>query len=443
MDSISTLNIWRLTWPTIISNIVYMLMGVAFLKIAGTFGTDAVAAATTGQRLYFILHAVMMGLCSGTTAMVGKYWGANNQLLAGRFASLSVLLFFLDGLLLAWIAIPFREQLVGIFGLSSDAHRLATDFVLWTAVFAPAMLTTLVFNMAFRATGDSKTPLWSAIVGVTLSVALGTAMTFGWAGLDARGISGLAIGGGIAMTITIVIFLLIWIFGGFNFKPASPFPDMVSNGKVLVNIGLPAAFEQAFFQGGLLIFMVFLAGYGSAPFAAYGIGLSILGIVIVVAFSFSISSATLVSQYLGAGDLTGAYQAGWKTMRTSLYIMITGGVLMSWFAEEIARFMIDDPQVIMHMVQFTYILSACLPLMAVEFTMAGALRGAGDTRYPMMVTVFSILLTRIIAPWILVRMGADVVWLYATSLVDFSIKSSLNMRRFRKKDWLKGHQQKK
>jgi hypothetical protein len=41
-----------------------------------------------------------------------------------------------------------------------------------------------------------------------------------------------------------------------------------------------------------------------------------------------------------------------------------------------------------------------------------------------------------------VRMGADVVWLYATSLVDFSIKSSLNMRRFRKKDWLKGHQQK-
>ena len=442
MDPVSTLNIWRLTWPTIISNIVYMLMSVAFLKIAGTFGTDAVAAATTGQRLYFVLHAVIMGLCSGTTAMVGKYWGANNQSLAGRFAALSVVLFFFDGLLLAWFAIPFRDQLVSLFGLTPDGHRLATDFVLWTAVFAPAMLTTLVFNMVFRATGDSTTPLWTAIVGVTLSVALGTAMTFGWAGLEPRGISGLAIGGGIAMTVTIVTFLLIWIFGGFHFRPSNPFPDMVSNGKALINIGVPAAFEQAFFQGGLLIFMVFLASYGSAPFAAYGIGLSILGIVIVVAFSFSISSATLVSQHLGAGDLKGAYQAGWKTMRTSLYFMVTGGVLMSLFAEQIARFMIDDPQVIHHMVQFTYILSACLPMMAIEFSMAGALRGAGDTRYPMMVTVFSILLTRIIAPWILVRMGADVVWLYATSLVDFSIKSSLNMRRFRKKDWLKGHQQK-
>ena len=80
--------------------------------------------------------------------------------------------------------------------------------------------------------------------------------------------------------------------------------------------------------------------------------------------------------------------------------------------------------------------------MAVEFSMAGALRGAGDTRYPMMVTIFSILLTRILAPWVLVQMGAEVVWLYATSLADFSIKASLNMRRFRNKRWLQGHTQK-
>ena len=95
MSPISTISIWRLTWPTIISNITYMLMGVAFLKMAGSLGADAVSAVTTGQRLYFVLHAIVMGLCSGTTAMVGKYWGANNQLLAGRFASLSMLLFFL------------------------------------------------------------------------------------------------------------------------------------------------------------------------------------------------------------------------------------------------------------------------------------------------------------------------------------------------------------
>jgi hypothetical protein len=41
-----------------------------------------------------------------------------------------------------------------------------------------------------------------------------------------------------------------------------------------------------------------------------------------------------------------------------------------------------------------------------------------------------------LVPWILVKMGADVIWLYATSLLDFGIKSSLNTIRFRKKAWL-------
>lgn len=442
MHSSTTNNIWRLTWPTIISNIIYMLMGVVFLKMAGTFGTDAAAATTTGQRLYFVLHAVMMGFCSGTTAMVGKHWGAADKIGAGRFASLSVVLFFFGGTFLSWLAIPFRETLVGMFNLSEQGHALAVNFLLWTAVFAPVMLVTLVFNMAMRATGDSRTPLLSSIIGSILSLLLGGAMTYGWWGLEAQGIVGIAIGSGIGIGITVTLFLIYWSADGFAFRPADPRPGAMKNSQSLISIGMPAAFEQAFFQGGLLVFMVFLASYGSAPFAAYGIGLAILGLVIVVAFSFSISSAALVSQHLGAGDLKEAYNVGWRSMRTCLYMMLSGSLLMAFLAEDIARFMIDDLEVIDHMVDFTYILAACLPLMAIEFSMAGALRGAGDTRYPMMVTIFSIVLTRIIAPWILVTIGAEVVWLYALSLLDFSIKASLNMRRFRSRTWFQGHSEK-
>lgn len=436
MKPVSTLNIWRLTWPTILSNIIFMLMGIAYLKIAGEMGADAVAAVTTGQRVYWVLHAIMMGLCSSTTALVGRYWGADNKTLAGRFATLSILLFFIDGVIFSWLIIPFREQLLSIFSLSTEAQRLAGEFVFWTLLFAPAMLATLVFNMAFRAIGDSKTPLWTYAIGVPLSILFGAALTYGWAGLPAVGLSGLAIGGGIATTLTLVIFLLIWAKGGLALKLSSPLPDILSNGRALVKIGMPAAFEQAFFQSGLLVFLVFLSSYGNAPFAAYGIGLSILGVMIVIAFSFAISAATLISQHLGAGDPKGAYNAGWKTMRTCVYLMIVGAILMSLFAEEIGRFMIDDDEVIGHMVQFTYILAICLPLMAIEFSMAGALRGAGDTRFPMMVTVFSILISRMLAPWILVTMGADVFWVYATSILDFSLKAGLNMARFRKKRWM-------
>jgi putative MATE family efflux protein len=443
MSASSTFNIWRLTWPTILSNMAFMLTGLVFLKIAGGMGLDEVAAVTTGQRLFFILFAVMMGLSSGTTALVGRYWGANDTQRAGQIAVLSVIIFLLAGLMLSAATMPYLDYLVGIFELSAEAHILAIDFIFYTVLYAPPMLVVLVFSMAFRATGDSKTPLWAAVMGAVLGVYLGVIFTFGWYDITALGLSGLAIGNGVAAIITIMFFLLLWISGKLSFRPANPLPNMLRNSYDLIKIGMPAAFEQVFFQSGLLIFLVFLASYGNAAFATYGIGLSILGLMIVIAFSFSISSATLVSQHLGAGDKQGAYRAGWRAMRTCVYIMIAGGALMSFFAEEIARFIIDDQEVIALLVPFTYIISCSLPLMGVEFSMAGALRGAGDTRYPMMVTVFSILLSRILVPFILVQLGASVFWLYATSLLDFGIKSSLNMHRFRKRDWMNStqHQQ--
>ncbi|MDA8786741.1 MATE family efflux transporter [Porticoccaceae bacterium] len=436
MQPVSTFNIWRLTWPTILSNIAFMLTGLVFLKIAGGMGIDEVAAVTTGQRLFFILFAVMMGLSSGTTALVGRYWGAGNKELAGRVAALSVIIFFVDGLLLSFIAIPFLDPLVGMFNLTTEAQAMAIEFVFYTVLFAPPLLIVLVLSMAFRATGDSKTPLWAAAAGAVLGIYLGVAFTYGWHGIEARGLAGLAIGNGVGAIVTVIIFLLLWMLGVLSFKPANPLPGFLENGRDLIKIGMPAAFEQIFFQSGLLIFLVFLASYGNAAFATYGIGLSILGLMIVIAFSFSISSATLVSQHLGAGDKKGAYDAGWRSMRTCVYIMVVGSMLMSFFAEEIARFMINDQEVIALLVRFIYIISFSLPLMGIEFSMAGALRGAGDTRYPMMVTIFSIALSRILVPFALVQIGADVMWLYATSLLDFGIKSSLNMRRFRKKAWL-------
>ncbi|MGB2421242.1 MAG: MATE family efflux transporter, partial [Porticoccaceae bacterium] len=129
MSASSTFNIWRLTWPTILSNMAFMLTGLVFLKIAGGMGLNEVAAVTTGQRLFFILFAVMLGLSSGTTALVGRYWGANDKQRAGQIAVLSVIIFLLAGLTLSAATMPYLDYLVSIFELSAEAHILAIDFL--------------------------------------------------------------------------------------------------------------------------------------------------------------------------------------------------------------------------------------------------------------------------------------------------------------------------
>ena len=156
----------------------------------------------------------------------------------------------------------------------------------------------------------------------------------------------------------------------------------------------------------------------------------------MVAFIFAISGATLVSHHLGAGDADAAYQAGWRSMRTAFYIMLIGAIIMRCSASPLARFMIIDPQVVYYVCQVIHILCLCMPLMAIEFNIAGALRDAGDTRDPMMVTLFNIGISRVIAPLILLQMQLDVIWLFYTTLLSYLIKSSLIIARFRSKKWL-------
>ena len=63
--------VWQLAWPTIISNLLFTVVGFMHIKIAAGLGTSAVAAVTTGHRVFFLVQAILMGLSVAATAMVG------------------------------------------------------------------------------------------------------------------------------------------------------------------------------------------------------------------------------------------------------------------------------------------------------------------------------------------------------------------------------------
>ena len=72
------LKIWELAWPTILSNLLFSVIGIISIKIVGELGSEAVAAVTTGHRIFFAVQAILMAVSTGTTAMVARAWGANN-----------------------------------------------------------------------------------------------------------------------------------------------------------------------------------------------------------------------------------------------------------------------------------------------------------------------------------------------------------------------------
>jgi len=205
--------------------------------------------------------------------------------------------------------------------------------------------------------------------------------------------------------------------------------------RQIFRIGYPAGIEQAVWQLGFIAFLWVVALYGTAPYAAYGIGVQILALSFVVGFGFSIAASTHVGQKLGARDPAAAEESGWHAMRLAVASMIVLGAAVILAAEPIASFMIDDPEVVRLTVVFIYILGACQPLMAIEFTLGGSLRGAGDTRFPLYTVLTGLVGVRVMLSGAAALLGLDVEWIFAALIADYIVKGAMLTWRFRSGAW--------
>ena len=68
--------VWLLAWPSILTNLLYATGSIVAIKVVGNFGPNEVAAAITGQRITFVIQAILSGILAGTTALVARNWGA-------------------------------------------------------------------------------------------------------------------------------------------------------------------------------------------------------------------------------------------------------------------------------------------------------------------------------------------------------------------------------
>jgi putative MATE family efflux protein len=434
-DQKPSLSIWELAWPAILSNLLFSIIGIVSIKIVGTLGAEAVAAVTTGHRIFFGLQAILMAISAGTTALVARAWGAKDYEEAARVTTVSLWIGNGVGIILMLPCIFFAYEIASVFGLEEAPTRSAADFIQYLSLFNIAFSVNMILAAALRAAGDTKTPLWIGIVTNIINVVFVYVLVFGLYGFPELGVVGAAIANGLSFTVGGLIFL--YLYYARRMKVAVGGRGSLSQLRVrqLVHIGYPAGIEQLVFQVGFIAFLWLVAFFGTAPYAAYGVGVQILSISFVVGFGFSIAGATLVGQHLGANDAEGAVKSGWKALRLAIASMVILSLVIALFAEDIARYLIDDDEVVRLTVVFIYIMALVQPLMAVEFTLGGCLRGAGDTRFPLMTTMIGLCGVRVGLAAVFVLLDFSVEWIYAALIGDYIIKAILLLRRFKGGKW--------
>lgn len=429
--------IWQLAFPAILGNLSFTVVAMVQTKFVGELGAQALAAVGAGQRVFFAMQAILMAVSVGTTALVSRAWGARDYLEASRVTMASLALAGAFSLCVAVLGLLFAHSVAGLFGLDAETLHLAAVNIRWLCLFNLAFAVNFILGAALRASGDAWSPLWIGGAVNILNIPMLYALVLGHWGFPRLGVAGAAISLGVSFAVGASVMLGLWVRNKLRVKHVGGGWWRRQRLKQLLDIGYPAAAEQVVLQVGFFIFLMLIGNfYGTEAFAAYSIGVNLLQVCMTVGFGFSIAGSTLVGQHLGANDPAGAARSGWRALGFAMVAMGALGALVITVAEPLATFFLgNEPRTIEYTVQFIHILGSMMPLLAVDFAIGGALRGAGDTRFPLVASSLGLIGMRCGLAALATLLELAVFWVYAALVGDYLLKASLLIWRFRSGRW--------
>ena len=251
------------------------------------------------------------------------------------------------------------------------------------------------------------------------------------------GPAGAPFAGGLSFLLCGAVLVSLWMRQklSLKFHPGHLFEKL--RYQRLLHIGYPVALEQLVLQFGFFLFMSLIGRfYGTEAFAAYNVGVNMLNAAMVVGSGFSIAGATLVGQHLGAGDVDGAARSGWRACSMAVAAMSLIGFFIAINATALAHFFLGSDEIaVQRTTEFTYIMAAMLPLLGVDMAIGGSLRGAGDTRFPLMTSFLGLIGMRCMLAATFTWFHLPVIWVYSSIIGDYMLKGSLLIWRFRSGRW--------
>ena len=390
------LDVINLAWPVVIEQLLATSVGIADVAIAGRLGPSALAGAGVGLQILSIAINGLGAFAIGTTVAVAQSVGARRPALAGNAMRQGVSLGVLCSIAVVLPALLFTGPLIA-FGGGTGEVAIAGEQFLSVAVLGIVPLTVqLAIGGAMRGAGDSRTPMIAGALVNAVNIAAAYALAFGAWGAPNLGIAGTAWGANIARIVGLV-FLFAVLFRraapeGIRLGPDAPagttgwLPDL-SMARMFVRLSLPPVIEQVSSALMLLLFGRILLALGPLVFAGWRITFSTVVVTFLAANGLATATTALVGQAVGAGDHDRVGEITKFSLVLGFTWMVASAIMVAIFAPTVASFFTTDQALIAITAGGLYGFVPSMPVSAINNMILGALRGTGDTRFPMWVGI--------------------------------------------------------
>ncbi|MCU6795976.1 MATE family efflux transporter [Paenibacillus sp. WQ 127069] len=430
--------ILQLAGPSLVENMMMNLLQMIVMIMVGHVGAEAVTAVgLTNQPVFFAL-AIFMALNIGTTAIIARAMGAGNVEEATLTAQQTFMLSLLLSVVVISLSYIYAENILVLLGATSDvlAEGLSYAKMMFVSLSFTVISTSL--SAILRGAGDTRTPMKINVLSNILVVILGYPLIYGIGSIPGMGLIGAAVATVVARAIS-TLWVVFVLFGKGSIIKLSWRKLMVVDYPMIrriVKIGLPSAGEQLALRAGQLVFTLVLSGLGTAVFAAHTICFNIMGLTFMPGMAFSLAASTLVGQGLGAGKPELAEKFGWETSRFGRIFAGIMGVGFIVFAPYIMMLYTHDAAVISAGASALRIIGLIQTFQASQFILAGALRGAGDTRFPLISTFVGVFIFRGMLSLLFVLVFHwGIIGAYLSIAVDQVVRTAIIYFRYKSGKW--------
>jgi len=347
----------RMTTPMIIGMLLLFTFSLVDTLFISFLGTEALAAISFTFPVTFTIMSLAIGLGIGASAVVGKYLGRSEY---EKAKEASTVINYISLLLAAIVVAVCWFFMDSIFHLMGARESLMPTIREYMVVWFPGSIMIVCImtgNSILRACGDTKTPSMLMAGAGLINAILDPIFIFGIGPIPAMGIQGAAWATVIAWGVCYFYLMYILVIQKELVSGSLPSrPAMLSSGREMLRIGVPAAGANMMTPLAAGIMTAIAASFGDEAVAAFGVGARLEPMATLIVLAMSSSLPPLISQNFGAGKINRVEEAyrlsikfilGWQ-MLVYVVLALGAGLIASTFS--------DDPEVIGTIKLFLWIL---------------------------------------------------------------------------------------
>lgn len=432
-------DIIKIAWPSVVELTLTQLASMVDLMMVGGLGAWALTAVGLTVQPKFLLMTIFMAMNVGATAMVARYKGAGKPEKANLILRQALMLTFIISVISSIIGYTYSEKLI-IFMGASDAQTLegGTVYLKIQMIGFTFMALTSTITGALRGSGNSRTAMIYNLIANVVNVVLNYLLIEGHFGFPRMEVVGASLATVIGQFVAF-IFAFIYIMKGdqylhLRFKDGFK-PDFTSLRQIMT-IGAPAMAEQLLMRVGVILYVKTIAGLGTLAYAVHQICMNIQSLSFMNGQGFAVSATSLTGQSLGKNRPDMAHAYNHRTRKLGMSVSIILGIIFIFWGGNLVSLYNDDPNIISQGARIMLFVGFTQPLQSSQFILAGALRGAGDTKATAIITFITVLIVRpflaiyFINQW---NMGLEGAWL--AFIIDQALRSALVFIRYNSGKW--------